>query len=135
MYVRCQYPIFRKCRILEIMEFSEWLVKEMKERRLSQRELAKRSGESHANISKVTRGIQAPTIDFCFSVARGLAIEPAAVLQVAGYDAVLPQPYDEMTSRVAQVMRDLSDADKQHVLELAQMLKEGRAVYITGRKP
>jgi transcriptional regulator with XRE-family HTH domain len=118
-----------------MMKFSEWLAKEMQERRLSQRELAKRSGESHANISKVSRGIQTPTIDFCFSIARGLELEPAAVLQAAGHDIVLPQPYDETTSQVAKVMRDLSEVDKQHLLELARMLKEGRAVYVTGKKP
>lgn len=50
----------------------EWIKRELLVRELSQRQVAKRSGMSHAYLSDVLRGEKDITCNFCFSVAKGL---------------------------------------------------------------
>jgi transcriptional regulator with XRE-family HTH domain len=66
------------------MDFRGWLRGEIKRQRLSYSELGRRGGISHARISQVLAGSK-PGPEFCLAVARGLGVDPADVLRLAGY--------------------------------------------------
>lgn len=75
-------------------EFRQWLAAEMKNRRLSQRALARMIEISHPVISRVLSGENQPSLEFCIKVAHALGEPPARVLRLAG---ILPPSEDDPT--------------------------------------
>ncbi|MDO8484080.1 MAG: helix-turn-helix transcriptional regulator [Candidatus Limnocylindrales bacterium] len=55
--------------------FHEWLQGQLKATKLSQRQLARKSGVDHSSISRLIRGDQVPSLDTAMRLARG--IDPA----------------------------------------------------------
>lgn len=77
------------------MTFNEWLLGKIRESSLSNSEIGRRGGISHARISQVLAG-EAPGVDFCKAIARGLQLPPEEVLRMAGHlPAVPPEVEDE----------------------------------------
>jgi len=76
------------------MTFSEWLLGKIRESGLSNSEIARRGGTSHARISQVLAG-DAPGVDFCNAIARGLQVPPEEVLRKAGHLPAVPAEVED----------------------------------------
>jgi len=61
-----------------------WINEELESRGWTMRELARRSGVSHAAISLVLSEQQRPTFEFCEKIARGLGEPPEKIFRIAG---------------------------------------------------
>ena len=59
--------------------FNHWLQAQLKARRLTQRQLAQRSGVDHSTISRLMRGDRVPSLHTATLLARGLGIPPDAM--------------------------------------------------------
>ena len=68
-----------------------WVERKRKAKKLSQRELAKRSGFSHTLISDALGGRRPITFDFCIAISKGLNEPIWTVLQLAGYVDEVPE--------------------------------------------
>ncbi len=73
-------------------KLAELLTSEMAERGWSMRELAKRAGISHSQISNIVNGQANPGADFCLSVAHALNMSPEKIFRLAG---ILPPSREE----------------------------------------
>jgi transcriptional regulator with XRE-family HTH domain len=54
--------------------FNQWLQVQLKARKLTQRQLAQKSGVDHSTISRLTRGDRAPSLRTATLLARGLGM-------------------------------------------------------------
>jgi transcriptional regulator with XRE-family HTH domain len=52
--------------------FNEWLIAQLRAKRMSQRQLAQQSGVDHSTISRLVRGDRMPSLDTATKLARGL---------------------------------------------------------------
>jgi len=59
--------------------FSAWLMTHLKARRMSQRQLAQRSGIDHSSISRLSRGGRTPSLQTAERLARALGVEEPIV--------------------------------------------------------
>jgi len=71
------------------MELEDWLAKQLKDNKLSMRELARRSKITHSTISDVMAGKRPPTSDFCKAISGALKVPQVEVEILAG---ILPKP-------------------------------------------
>jgi transcriptional regulator with XRE-family HTH domain len=103
-------------------DFLSWLNDEIVERGWSNNEMARRSGMSSANMSKVLTGRYAVTWEFCAGVAKALHLPPEQVFREAGLLPRVAAP--GAVQSLADVARHLS-ADHQALLrDYAQFLYE-----------
>jgi transcriptional regulator with XRE-family HTH domain len=102
--------------------FNEWLRAELKAKKMSQRQLAQRSGVDHSTISRLIRGDRMPSLGTATRLARGLreirddGDAQAALGLIAGTAAVPQNP----TARVEYALRadeGLSEAQVRQVME------------------
>ena len=102
--------------------FNEWLRAELKAKKMSQRQLAQRSGVDHSTISRLIRGDRMPSLGTATRLARGLreirddADAPTALGLIAGTAAVPQNP----TARVEYSLRadeGLSESQVRQVME------------------
>ncbi len=116
--------------------FNEWLRAELKAKKMSQRQLAQRSGVDHSTISRLIRGDRMPSLGTATSLARGLreirddADAHAAFGIVVGTTPVPQNP----TARVEYALRadeSLSEAQVRQVMEyyLAVRLRRFSRTY------
>lgn len=73
------------------VDMTEWLDQERIDRGWSLRELGRRAGVSHAQVSHVLSGSSLPGWDFCVGVARALGLAPELVLRRAGLLPPIPE--------------------------------------------
>lgn len=103
------------------MEFGEWLLHEMEQAGLSNSELARRAGVSHARVSQVLAG-DPPGNKFLSKVAAVLGKSDQDVFKAAGVIRSIDK--DSPTIReLLQGFNDLSDADQKQVLDLIRGLR------------
>jgi len=82
------------------------------------RELARRSGVSHATISMVIAEETRPSYEFCAAIAKPLDMRPEDVFRLAGLLRQTRGDDDEITYRkVLDLMRELTPEERQRVLE------------------
>ena len=102
--------------------FNEWLRAELKAKKMSQRQLAQRSGVDHSTISRLIRGDRMPSLGTATRLARGLreirddSDAQAALGLVTGTMNVPQNP----TARVEYALRadeGLSEAQVRQVME------------------
>jgi transcriptional regulator with XRE-family HTH domain len=104
--------------------FHEWLQDELKARRMSQRQLAQRSGVDHSSISRLLRGERVPSLQTAMRLAHG--VDPS----VAG-DAFPPEsaPNSRATARVEYALRaddELGDGDVRAIMLYYLGVRRGR---------
>jgi transcriptional regulator with XRE-family HTH domain len=102
--------------------FNRWLEVHLKARRLTQRQLAHKSGVDHSTISRLMRGERIPSLRTATLLARGLGL-------TGGRDWLEPRSHDETARAPARV---------EHALRLDQVLTEAQVrevmlVYLTAR--
>lgn len=104
--------------------FAEWLADRLRARRLSQRQLALRSGVDHATVSRLLRDGRVPSLATAAKLASALggATSPEAI--AAGLAAVVA---GEPTARVEQALRADPLLDEGQVARLMSLYRGERA--------
>jgi transcriptional regulator with XRE-family HTH domain len=114
--------------------FNRWLEVQLKARRLTQRQLAHKSGVDHSTISRLMRGGRTPSLRTAALLARGLGLTD-------GLDWLEPRSYDgtalaparvELALRLDQV---LSDAQVREVMLVYLTARLGHRRGIPVRRP
>jgi transcriptional regulator with XRE-family HTH domain len=100
--------------------FAEWLGGQLRTRRLSQRQLAERSGVSHSTISRILNGTRTPSLGTAARLAKAL-----------GHDSVLfaPLPAPDAINRVERALRHdpmMLPTDIGRVMDLYLSLRDRR---------
>ncbi len=116
--------------------FNEWLRAELKAKKMSQRQLAQRSGVDHSTISRLIRGDRMPSLGTATRLARGLReirddADARTALGIVAGAATVPQ---NPTARVEYALRadeGLSEAQVRQVMEyyLAVRLRRFSRTY------
>lgn len=88
MLIRFKLPHAEVCSMPE--DLIVWVERKLKTKKISQRELSRRSGVSHTLISDALRGVRPITFDFCIAVSKGLNESLWTILQMAGYVEDVP---------------------------------------------
>jgi ribosome-binding protein aMBF1 (putative translation factor) len=73
------------------MDFAEWLQKELNKRGWSHSELARYSGVSPGQISRVANGSRGAGPDLCIAIAKGLGLARSEVFQARGWLVSYPE--------------------------------------------
>ena len=107
------------------MNFADWLLDQMHERRLSQSELARMARVSQSTISLVLSGERNPGPDLCLGIAKALNIPPEIVFQEAG---IFPSSPEQTQHRkeADHLFSQLSDRQQEDVLTMMRALVEER---------
>lgn len=105
--------------------FAQWLLTEMQTRRMSQAELARKSGLSRAMISRTLSQQSFPSWEACISIARGLDLPPENVLRAAG---MLPAEIEEVERVSEQIahykIAELTDEQVDEVLRFIEFVQD-----------
>lgn len=119
----------------EIMDFAIWLKETIKDKKWSERELARKSGQSQSTVNDVIRGKRKPTRDFCVAIARALELSEAEVLFRADLltDVSLGQ-LEPWIHNMVQESKSLTPAQRQHVIALIKMMQDG-TIELVARPP
>lgn len=127
--------------------FSDWLRKELKTRNWSQADLARHSGISPAQITRIINDDRTAGNDSLLAIAKAFRYPPDFVLRKAG---ILPPPLtkeekeqaakDELIADIERLMEGLSEESKMDIYEYARMrrrIDEEKSNYDKGshRKP
>jgi transcriptional regulator with XRE-family HTH domain len=97
-----------------------WLSEELNRRGWSHRELARQIETSQSFVSRIIKGENPPSVNFCYRIAQALEVSPETVLRLAG---ILPpaspgQPSDDSTlQELVELARTLTPENRQDVLE------------------
>jgi len=103
-----------------VNELSSLISSELEERGWSMRELGRRAGVSHAQISNVVSGNAKPGADFCLAMARAFRLPPEKALRLGGFLPPLPGSEDDAALKeLLEVTKQLSPEERQEVLEYA----------------
>ena len=103
--------------------FTQWLYTEMRQRRLSQSELARKAGVAQATISYVLSGERNPGAEFCVAISRALNVPAEEVFRRAG---LLPaDPEETPTLREAlHLFRQLPpEQQRQKIAEMRAIIE------------
>ncbi len=99
--------------------FNVWLRRQIRERRLSQRQLAAMSGVNHSTISRLVNDGRSPSLETATNLVRALRLEWTHE-QIATYFDLLPERTLFPTQRVESALRgdlELDDADVRAIME------------------
>lgn len=91
-----------------------WLEERLKEKGISQRELARRSGITAGAINHVLSGTRNPGEDFCTKIARGLGLPPEVVFRQAGLLPPAPKDVDDL-EEWREILSYLSTAEREEL--------------------
>lgn len=109
-----------------------WIREHRMEQRLSQRELASRSGLSRSYVCDIERGRGAhPSVETLDKLAAALGMARLDLLRAAGL--IEPDPDERESSderRMLSVFRDLSEAGQHSVMEFARFLHAGEHQWV-----
>jgi len=109
--------------------FRFWLSQELDRRDWSHRELARQMETSQSYVSRVIKGENPPSVNFCHRVAKVLDESPEKLLRLAGIipPAAPVQPSDDSTlQEVVELARSLPPDDRQQLLDYVRFLYQRR---------
>lgn len=89
-------------------DFAKWLKVQLRERRLTQADLARLSGLSPSQVSRIVKVESTPSQDALASIARALRIGPDEVFRAAG---LLPSANDNLSPVKRQLIHLAEQAD------------------------
>ena len=109
------------CKLLTMAnELATWIINELNKRSWSQRELARRSGLSHAQISNVISGNRKITWDFCAAIADGFGVSPIKIFSLAGKLPSLSEAEGDLTfQELTEFAKQLAPEEREELLEYA----------------
>jgi transcriptional regulator with XRE-family HTH domain len=97
--------------------FNVWLRRQLRARRMSQRQLAYLSGVDHSTISRLVAGDRTPSLDTAAKLARALRVPVEDIGADLGFEAVPPAL---PISRVEAALRGDAELDETDVRELME---------------
>ncbi len=104
--------------------FSEWLLHEMGQRNMSQQDLAKKSGITAAQISRVISGQRGLGEKSLTAIAHALKISPITIFRIAG---LLPEGGDNAAFEDWQfLLNKLPPQEQEEVRKIVEMKIERR---------
>jgi len=86
-------------------EFAEWLMRKKKERKLSLRELSRRTGISYSHIHRLSQGLCKPTINTILKIAEALGAKEEALRLFLGLEPAEPEPVVETATPLPPGLR------------------------------
>lgn len=103
--------------------FSDWLLNELKERNMSQSELARQADIGRGTISNIMSGTRNVGKDTLVAIARALKLPPDLVFEKA---KVLPSKPDlsPIKRKLAHLAEDLPDSDVEIAIALLEQRQE-----------
>jgi transcriptional regulator with XRE-family HTH domain len=113
--------------------FGNWLEAELKEREMTQADLARSAGVTRGAINGVITGARGPGIDLCQAIARAFQIPPEEVFRQAGF---LPfkSETNEMIERATYLIENYKHPEtKERALDYLEhlMVQELKGKYDT----
>lgn len=113
--------------------FGEWLGAQLRARRLTQRQLAGKSGVDHSTISRLVRGYRVPSWSTANRLVRSLGIAdgPAGIYRQGPGDAESPAARVEYALRLDDLLSESQVRDIMNVY-LAARLRRPRLVATPG---
>jgi transcriptional regulator with XRE-family HTH domain len=108
--------------------FSTWLRRQLRERRISQRQLAMLAGVNHSTVSRVVTGGRVPSLETATRIVRALRMEWSDE-QVATFFELLPEHGILPTQRVETALRGdgtLIDGDVESVMRIYLAIRARR---------
>lgn len=106
-----------------IENFLTWLDLELADRQITDSELARRGGISHAAISRARHG-QLPGWEACKGIARGLNLPPEIVLRAAGHLPAFPE-MDPVKAEMIMILDMADENQKKEILHYARFIHSG----------
>lgn len=103
--------------------FIDWLQQELQKRGWNQAELARRSGTTTAQISRIMTGEQSPGPEVGRKIARALRVPPEEVFRHAGLLPPTPKQL-EGAEELLYHYASLSEDDRKRLLIIARSLHE-----------
>ena len=101
---------------------TDWIIKEIRIRGWSYRELGRRSGLSHTYIANTLTGKRNITFDFCAAIAKALKIPAIEAFYKTGLLTNSKSNQDE--GLLLSYYRDLNDNNKKQLLVIAEALQK-----------
>jgi len=101
-------------------DFANWLLNEIRERGMSQSDLARAAGVTRTAISDIVNSRRNPGKNLAQGIARAFSIPPEQVFRVAG---ILP-PSDGMDDEIERIVHEankLNGQDRAEVLAFIRM--------------
>lgn len=111
------------CLLMSAVSFPEWLLEQMDSLRLSQADLARKSGLTTAAISRILTGSRDAGPDACRAIARALDLPEELVFRQAGL--LSPETPAADAPNLAEwihLYRKASPEERERMLELARVL-------------
>jgi transcriptional regulator with XRE-family HTH domain len=105
------------------MEFSEWLVDELKQRGWTNADLANTAGISRGSVTNIISGMRSPGTDICERIARAFKIPPEVVYRRAGLLPPEPEP-DEKRQELMHLFGMMSAENRDDTIDYARMKLE-----------
>lgn len=125
-----------------LIEFAEWLKKEMEKRGLRQVDLARRTGIGTGQISRILNMERGVGPESAVAIARALKIPPETVFRKAGLLPPAPDEPLDHTPKVREIVHlyeQLEDRDQDEVLAIVRTIVEEKllryAQQAKGTKP
>lgn len=110
-------------------KFTDWILRNLEDRNWSLRVLARKSGVSHATVSRVISGAQKLTPDFCLAIASAFGTDETEVLWRAGFLKRKPITVDDPElADLIDTARQLTPAQRTQAVVLLNMLKAGKLI-------
>jgi transcriptional regulator with XRE-family HTH domain len=114
--------------------FNEWLQVQLKARKLTQRQLAQRSGIDHSTISRLIRGDRVPSLRTATLLARGLGMRQ----DVGGLDDPSLGRGGSRAARVEYALRSddlLNESEVREIMNVYLTTRLGRPRSVATRVP
>lgn len=123
--------------MLSMERFSDWLLKELKTRDMTQSELAHMAGLGSGTISNIMIGKRQVGQDTLVKIAHALKLPPETVFRAAG---LLPPESQttELIEQIAHLTEELPEQEQQDILEFVKLrhrLAEQRGKNATQKTP
>lgn len=126
------------------MEFTLWLQVELNKRGWDQAELARRSGITKAQISRVLVGERSAGVDFCIAIARALGLPREEVFRARGWllrepDEIVPAGTNSRIERLIKHINTLAPEVQELLADSFEGIvklvdPEGFAQVLTGKE-
>lgn len=111
------------CCQMSIISFSEWLQYVLKERGLTQADLARESGVDKATISRALKMERLPSTDSLQLIAKALGMPTTAVYRAAGLLPDLIDPRQAAVEILGYKLEELDDTQLDEVLQFIEFIQ------------
>lgn len=123
----------------KIVNFAEWIDRELRERNWTRIEAARRAGISHSMFDKVINGRAEPGPKFFEGIARAFKMSPEEVYRAAGVFPARSPEDEKLIEQIISLTKGLSEESKQNLYEYTRMLRrleeERASKYDAKHKP